>query len=311
MIGSHLLEAYGAADAGDVVGCWFRPTIRMAEIAGRFALEELDIRDAGAVRKMIAAHRPAIIHHLAAQSLPVRSWEDPAETMAVNVLGTVHLFEAVRALRESAPGYDPVVLVAGSSAQYGASLTAEPAREDVTPLPLHPYGVSKVAQDLLAYQYWRSNGIRGVRARLFNCTGPRKRNDVVSDLARRVAVIERDGGVLRVGNLATRRAILDVRDVVAALMALAERGAAGEAYNICAADAVSIAEVVALFERVSGRALAVAPDPTLLRPTDEPVILGRVDRLVAATGWRPRFGLEDTIGSVLAYERAQLSARGV
>ncbi len=309
MIGSHLMEAYAGAGETDLLGCWFAPTIRMADIEHRFNLLELDIRDADAVQRVIAAHRPLVVHHLAAQSLPTRSWEDPRETMEVNVQGTVNLFEAIRALRRDAPDYDPIVLIAGSSAQYGASLTPAtiPVDEDVTPLPLHPYGVSKVAQDLLAYQYWRSDGIRCIRARIFNCTGPRKRADVVSDFARRVALIERDGGTLRVGNLESRRAIVDVRDLVAALQALVERGTPGAAYNICADHAVRIGDLVALFERLSGRSLTLDPDPALLRPTDEAVILGRVDRLVQATGWRQRIPLEDTIRSVLGYERADLA----
>jgi GDP-4-dehydro-6-deoxy-D-mannose reductase len=203
-----------------------------------------------------------------------------------------------------------VVVVAGSSAQYGASLTPQnvPISEELTPLPLHPYGVSKVAQDLLAFQYWRNDGIRSIRARIFNCTGARKHTDVVSDFARRVAAIERDGGVLRVGNLATRRAILDVRDLVAALIALAERGAAGEAYNICSETEHSIGALIPIFERLAERTLPTETDPSLLRPSDEPVIFGRTDRLKAATGWRQRVTLETTIKAVLDYERAHLAA---
>ncbi len=309
MIGSHLLEAYEAAGETDLLGCWFRPTIRMAEIEGRFPLLELDMRYAAPVRRMIAAHRPQVIYHLAAQSLPTSSWTNPWETMDVNIQGTVNLFEAIREVRQAAPDYDPMVLIAGSSAQYGASLTPQtiPVDEDVTPLPLHPYGVSKVAQDLLAFQYWRSDAIRCIRARIFNCTGPRKQSDVVSDFARRVAAIERDGGALRVGNIEARRAILDVRDLIAALRALIDHGTPGEAYNICAEQAVRIGDLIPLFERASGRTLQRAPDPTLLRPTDEAVILGRVNRLVAATGWHQRIPLEDTIATVLDYERAHLA----
>jgi len=310
MVGSHLLECLAGLGEQDVIGSYYQPTIRLSEIEGRFRLAELDVRDTAAMAAMVQTERPQVIYHLAAQSLPTRSWDAPWETMQVNVQGTVNLFEAIKQVRAHDPSYDPVVLVAGSSAQYGASLTPQnvPISEDLTPLPLHPYGVSKVAQDLLAYQYWANDGIRCIRARIFNCTGPRKHADVISDFARRVAAIEGNGGVLKVGNLAAKRAILDVRDLLAALLALASHGAPGEAYNICAEAAHSIASLIPVFETLTGRAIATEIDPALLRPTDEAVIFGSCDRLKAATGWCQTIAIEDTIKTVLDYERAQLAA---
>jgi GDP-4-dehydro-6-deoxy-D-mannose reductase len=307
MVGSHLAEQLHAARPGAVLGSQFRPTVRLAELARDLPMVETDMRDRAAVRALIADHRPATIYHLAAQSLPTLSWDDPWDTMQANVLGTVNLFEAVRAVRAAgASEYDPMVVVACSSAQYGASLTPAnvPIDEDTPPLPLHPYGVSKVAQDLLAFQYWRNDRIRGIRARIFNTTGPRKRADVVSDFAARVAHIVRHGGTLRVGNLETRRAIMDVRDLIAALTLLAERGAPGEAYNICGDHAFRIAELIPLFERLAGVTLTLAPDPALFRPSDEPVIFGRNTKLKEATGWRPSVSLADTVQAVLEYELA-------
>ncbi len=310
MVGSHLLERLDAAAPGAALGTYFRPTVRMEDLAGRFLLAELDVCDRWAVEYMIARERPSTIYHLAAQSLPTVSWTDPWETLRTNVEGTINVFEAVRAARANgAPGYDPMVVVACSSAQYGASLTAEnvPIAEDVPPLPLHPYGVSKVAQDLLAFQYWRNERIRCIRARIFNTTGPRKRADVVSDFAARVARIARHGGALRVGNLQTRRAILDVRDLVSALILLAERGEPGEAYNICADRAWRIGELIPLFEQLAGMRLTVESDPALFRPSDEPVILGRNTKLKERTGWQPTVELVDTLRAVLAYEMAHPS----
>jgi GDP-4-dehydro-6-deoxy-D-mannose reductase len=303
MIGSHLVEALLARGERDVIGTSFRPTVSPALLRDRIELLELDIRDRAAVREAVAAARPAVIYHLAAQSLPTRSWTDPWDTIETNVQGTVNLFEAVREVRTRRdPGYDPMIVVACSSAEYGASLTPEnlPIGEEAALLPLHPYGVSKVAQDLLAFQYWQGARIRCIRARLFNTTGPRKRNDVVSDFAARIACILRTGeGSLRVGNLDSRRAILDVRDCVAALLLLAVRGEPGEAYNICAETAWRIGDLIPIFERLAGRALKVEIDPALLRPTDEPVILGRTEKLRTHTGWRPAVPLEETLRAVL------------
>jgi nucleoside-diphosphate-sugar epimerase len=170
--------------------------------------------------------------------------------------------------------------------------------------------VSKVAQDLLAFQYWQGMRIRCIRARLFNTTGARKRHDVVSDFAERVATILRDGsdGTLRVGNLDTRRGILDARDCVAALILLATHGQPGEAYNICAERAVRIGDLIPEFARLAGRPLRPQTDPALLRPTDEPAILGRTDKLRAHTGWRPIIPLEETLRAVLNDAIARLAA---
>ncbi len=308
LVGSHLLERLRDDGAGELLGAYSRPTIRLDDIAGRFEMFELDMRYAEPVRRVIAARRPAAIYHLAAQSLPVVSWANPWETLEVNVLGTVNLFEAIRSVRATDAGYDPVVVVACSSAEYGASLTPErlPVDEDAPLLPLHPYGVSKVAQDLLAFQYFRNDGIRCIRARIFNCTGPRKRNDVVSDLASRVAGMLRArqaSGRLRIGNQASRRAIIDVRDLCDALIRLAAHGAPGEAYNICAEQLTRIGDLVPLFAAISGLELAAQTDPALLRPSDEAAICGRTDKLRAATGWTQRIALETTLRDVLDYER--------
>ena len=306
MVGSHLFETLARRPGCPVLGTFHAPTIRASELPA--GLWPLDVRDRAAVASLVAEHRPDAIFHLAAQSLPTVSWTDPWTTLDVNVTGTINVFEAVRAVRATDRGYDPVVVVACSSAQYGASLLAAtgPVSEDTPFLPLHPYGVSKVAQDLLGYQYWRNDGIRAVRARIFNCTGPRKRADVVSDFATRVAACVRAGaarGTLRVGNLATRRAILDVRDLIDALLLLAERGQP-DAYNVCAPEAVAVGDLIPLFEEFSGVRLTPEPDPALLRPSDEPLILGDTTRLRAATGWAPRVTLRETVRAVLEHEVA-------
>src|SRR5262249_26435083 len=177
LVGSHLVDAL-CHRKGPVLATYFQPTVPLETIIGKTELAELDMRNADAVRALIECRRPSTIYHLAAQSLPIASWEKPKETIESNVVGTVNLFEAIKSLRLRDGPYDPCVVVACSSAEYGASLTPDrvPIDEDAPLLPLHPYGVSKVAQDLLTYQYWVNDRIRGIRARIFNTTGPRKQN---------------------------------------------------------------------------------------------------------------------------------------
>jgi GDP-4-dehydro-6-deoxy-D-mannose reductase len=311
MVGTHLTD-YLCTKGIRPLGLYYNSTVPLSVIGDRADLVEGDIRDALLVYRLVKQHRPDVIYHLAAQSYPAASWLRPADTMDINLVGTVNVCEAVKLVRLNDPSYDPTIVVACSSAEYGASLTPErtPINEDAPLLPLSPYGVSKVAQDLLAYQYYRGDNLKTVRPRIFNTTGPRKVGDVASDFTRRAVEIELGlSNRLRVGNLTTRRAITDVRDLVQALILLAEHGEAGATYNISGAQVYAIAEVVEFVRRAARVPLEVEVDPTLLRPTDEPVIFGDSSRLIACTGWKQEIPLEKTIEDMMNYWRVKL--RGV
>ena len=309
MMGSHLAEALLAGE-DDVLATYLHPTINMQTVHSAVQFRELDVCHREAVRDLIAAHRPTEIYHLAAQSLPTVSWTDPWRTVRVNIEGTINIFEAIKDLRVGHPAYDPMTVIACSSAEYGASLTPDrvPITEDAPLLPLHPYGVSKVAQDLLGHQYFYNHGLRCIRARIFNCTGPRKRNDVASDFAKGIVHAVNKGGSLRHGNLETFRAIIDVRDMVAALIALARKGQAGEAYNICADKAYRIAEILDMYFEVVGRRVPTEVDPALLRPSDEPVIFGDTTKIRQDTGWTPVYELRQTLSDMIKFEKEQYEA---
>ncbi len=307
MVGSHLTDYFFERDVS-VSGLYYNPTVPITEIQGRAQIEECDIRDALNVFRIIDDLRPDTIFHLAAQSYPVVSWLRPAETLETNITGTVNVCEAVKLVRRANPQYDPAIIVACSSAEYGASLTPDrtPIAEDAPLLPLHPYGVSKVGQDLIAYQYNRSDQLRTIRVRIFNTTGPRKVGDAASDFIRRVVEIEAGRAeFLKVGNLASRRAITDVRDLVRALVLLAEKGSAGEVYNVSGSIVYSMQEVVDLVSAMAKVRVEVRQDSLLFRPIDEPVIFGDSRRLIECTGWRQDFPLERTLSDMLAYWRCK------
>ncbi|MFH1112360.1 MAG: GDP-mannose 4,6-dehydratase [Pseudomonadota bacterium] len=305
MMGSHLTD-YLSGQGIRPLGIHYNSTVPLSEIGGRATLEECDVRDALRVLRLIDDFRPQVIYHLAAQSYPSVSWLRPADTLDINIIGTVNVCEAVKLVRRVAPDYDPVILVACSSAEYGASLTPErtPISEDAPLLPLSPYGVSKVGQDLLAYQYHHCDGLRTIRTRIFNTTGPRKVGDAAGDFTRRVVEVEcGKAECLRVGNLTTRRAITDVRDLIRALVLLAERGAPGEVYNISGKHVYSMKEVVDLVKTLAKVPVRVEEDASLLRPTDEPVIFGDSSRLQACTTWEQEIPLERTLSDMLEYWR--------
>jgi len=306
MVGSHMVELFYAAGK-DVVGLYYNPTVDMWEINSEIRMIECDVRCSQSVQQIVAENMPDRIYHLAAQSYPTVSWERPYETMDININGTIAVFEAIKKIREVHSAYDPVVVVACSSAEYGAAfekLNEPKIKETAELLPLHPYGVSKVAQDLLAYQYFVNDSIRTIRARIFNTTGTRKINDVVSDFTRRAVEQEKAKvSILRVGNVETHRAIMDVRDLVSALELLAENGEYGEAYNISASSTIQVKQIISIIEKVIGKAFDVSVDDKLLRSSDEKVIIGNTEKLVKDTGWRQTITFEETVAEMINYWR--------
>ena len=303
-IGSHLSE-FLLKKGHEVHGTvWDENELKNVEtIRDEINLLECDIRNEARVAEIIDQIKPERIFHLAAQSFPTVSWDEPARTLETNVLGTSHLFEAVKKHSPNA-----VVLVACSSAEYGFVTEAEvPVSEDHVLLPLHPYGVSKVAQDLLSYQYFKNFGIKSLRARIFNTTGPKKTNDVCSDFTKMTVEIEKGkASGMRVGNLEAKRDITDVADVINALWLLTEKGVQGEVYNVCSSRALRIRDVLDMAIANSTVKIDVEVDPSKLRPTDEPIIMGDNTKIRETCGWVPVITMEETLRTMLDYWRNAL-----
>lgn len=310
MVGSHMVELL-YNQGNEVVGTYYKPTTDITELSSEIEMIECDVRYAPSVERIIAEYKPEQIYHLAAQSYPTVSWERPYETIETNINGTIAVYEAIKNVRKCQE-YDPMVVVACSSAEYGETLNHLEGKEiyvkETAELkPLHPYGVSKVGQDLISFQYFMNDQIRCIRARIFNSTGTRKRNDVTSDFTKRAVLAERSGIYeMRVGNLNTRRAIMDQRDLVAALMLLAEKGIPGEVYNVSSEHIYQMDDIIKIIEKQTGHTFAISVDPILLRPTDEKVIAGDVTKLKQDTGWSQVIPIEQTIADMLDYWRRKL-----
>jgi GDP-4-dehydro-6-deoxy-D-mannose reductase len=271
-------------------------------------MSECDLRDAFSVRDVIETIRPDRIFHLAAQSFVPASWSAPSETLTTNLLGQTNIFEAVRAL-----GIDPVMQIAGSSEEYGLVLPDEVPIKESNPLrPLSPYAVSKVAQDLLAYQYFKSYGLKSIRTRGFNHTGPRRGEVfVTSNFAKQIAAIEAGlkEPVIRVGNLDSQRDFTDVRDMVRAYWLAVTKAKPGEVYNVASGKAVTIRELLDRLLALSDREVEVQVDPERLRPSDVEILLGDFSKFHADTGWEPTIPLDQTLKDTLDFWRQKLSRR--
>jgi GDP-4-dehydro-6-deoxy-D-mannose reductase len=307
-VGSHLADHLVARGDVEVLGThrWRSRMENVEHLAGRVRLVECDLRDPAAVRRALATTRPDRIFHLAAQSYVPTSWLQPGETILGNVACELNLFEAVRDL-----GLDARLQIAGSSEEYGLVHPHEvPIREDNPLRPLSPYAVSKVTQDLLAYQYWMSYRLHVVRTRGFNHTGPRRGQVfVTSNLARQMAEIERGlrEPVVWVGNLDAIRDFTDVRDMVRAYWLALEHGTPGEVYNICSGRGYTVREVLDILVGLTHVKVEVREDPARMRPSDVNVLVGDCSRLRALTGWEPTIPFEVTLKDLLEYWRQRVA----
>jgi len=266
------------------------------------ALYQVDLADSRAVAKLIDEVRPDLIAHLAAQADVYKSWTNPAETIVNNIVGELNILQGV-----IATGTNPVILIPGSNEEYGFARPEElPVRESNPLRPINPYGVSKVAQDMLAYQYFASHKLRCIRVRPFNHIGPRQSAGfVVSAFAKQIAQIEAglQEPVVRVGNLAAKRDFTDVRDVVRAYHLLLLHGEPGEVYNLGSGRSVPIASILAMLIALAKVPIATEVDPERLRPLDLPETLCDYTKLHERTGWEPQIPIEQTLADTLNYWR--------
>ena len=309
MVGSHMVELlYNRGD--NVIAIWHKNKKNIEQVKAPVRFVQCDLRYSQGIDELIMDNLPEEIYHLAAQSYPTVSWVSPTETIDVNINSTIAIYEAIKKARKYInPEYNPMVVVACSSAEYGETLNQLEGnevyvKETAALLPLHPYGVSKVGQDLISFQYFMNDKIRCIRARIFNSTGTRKVNDVTSDFTKRAIEAEKSGIYeLKVGNLETRRAIMDQRDLVNALMLLAKKGIPGEVYNISSENIYQMKDIVSIIENQLGHKFNIIVDPNLLRPTDEKIIVGDVTKLKRDTNWKQTIPMEQTVADMLDYWR--------
>ena len=304
--GSHLAERL--VSRCEVWGLYIDANFSNLEGIKGLNLVECDMTDYAKLSSVVEKLKPHSVYHLAGQSLPSLSFKHPGETLRTNIFSTLNLFEAIAAFSPQT-----IVLNIGSADEYGEVDEADlPVNEKTELRPLNPYAVSKVTQDLLAFQYSKSKGLKIVRARPFNHIGPRQAPTfVASEFAKRIAELESgatDNNVLTVGNLEVAKDFLDVRDVVAAYELLVEKGAPGEVYNICSGSATRIRDIADKLISLSTSKVELARDPSKNRPTDTLAIYGDNTKL-RSLGWAPERGLEETLKDLLDYWRARAGSR--
>ena len=310
-VGAHLaeycLKMPDVAVSGTILSHHLGDELRRIDhIKDKIELIECNLANSVAAQRAVQKTMPDKIFHLAAQSFVRVSWDGPEDTISNNIMSELNIFEACRAL-----GINPIIQIAGSSEEYGLVHENELPIKETNPLrPLSPYAVSKVGQEMLGYQYYKSYGLKTVLTRAFNHEGPgRGEHFVTSTFAKQIAQIEKEkkDPYVSVGNLDARRDYTDVRDVVRAYWLASKKCEFGKPYNICSGKDWRIGEVLNyLLSKSIRKDIKIVQDPERMRPSDVQVLLGDYSEFNKATGWNPQIPFTKTLDDLLDYWRQRV-----
>ena len=307
-VGSHLAD-YILNNHHDVelhgIARWRSPMDNIETIKDKINIELADLNDLSSLIHIMNKIKPDYIFHLAAQSYVQFSFKSPAETLNINAIGTSNLLESVRISK-----INPKIHICSSSEVYGQVEKEEIPIKETNPFrPASPYAVSKVAEDMLGYQYFLSYNMHIVRTRMFTHTGPR-RGDVFAEswFAKQIAMIESGimSNPIKVGNLKSIRTIMDVRDAVEAYWIMMEKSIPGEVYNIGGSKTLSVEEILNKLIEYSDKEIKYIVDKELLRPSDVTLQIPDTNKFFNLTNWQPKINWETTLLDLLNYQRNRI-----
>lgn len=261
-----------------------------------------DLTDPRAVQHAVDEARPDVVYHLAARTAGT------AERMHdVNVRGFVNLCDALRrrvATQSVMVKSRPVrMVVVGSAAELGATGTAKlPVAEDALCEPETVYGRTKWEVTRRALREPAHGPLRISVARTFNLVGPGLGSNLaLGRFVEQIAAFARgEIGALRCGNLAARRDYVDVREAVAAYVAIAKHGLPGELYHVCRGESHEIGTLLSHLVAASGLNIPIEIDSTP-RPGDLADVYGDPTKTTRATGWRASTPIETSLEAMLGF----------
>jgi GDP-4-dehydro-6-deoxy-D-mannose reductase len=308
-VAGHLIEHIFRHDSEAVITCLdlIEPDYSFLDgkMLGSISFIKADLLSMSDLLKTLESARPRFIIHLASFSSVAYSWQHPIESFMNNSNIFLNLLEAVKAV-------DPCirVLSVGSSEQYGVVIPEMlPLREAAPQNPVSPYAVARVAQEQMGSVFAHGFKLDIVSTRSFNHFGPRQAERfVLSGLARQVAQIKkgRQEPVIRAGDIRIIRDFIDVRDVVKAYLLLLRRGTSGEVYNVCSGTGRTIAECLDMLMRIADIRCEIKKSDSLVRPVDNPVIVGDNGKINSRTGWSPEISFEAGLTDLFEYWMARL-----
>lgn len=307
-VGSHLADL--ALEKGCIVyglRRWNLSRLRnVRHIIDKINWIDCDITDNVSVRKALQISQPDKIFHLAAESFVSTSWDHPLHYMDVNYRGTVNFLESIKDL-----GINPKFLIPGSGEEYGEIFDDElPINEKSNLRPVNPYAVTKIAQDLIGYVYFRTYGLNIIRVRAFNHEGPRRDNVFgIPWYAYQIARIEAglQKPIIKTGHIEDRRNFTHVKDMVEAYWIAIERCIPGELYLIGSDEKEKIYTykelIKMLIEMSTVKDIKIEEDRQYVRPTSVPRLIGDSSKFRNLTGWKPKSSISEILTDTLEYWR--------
>ena len=272
-------------------------------LRGKIILHEADITSAERIYEIFDKIRPNAVFHLAAESFVPTSFREPARVTTNNIQGTIKIFEAARRFGDDLES----IQVACSSEQYGLVDPKEvPVVEDLKKNPFRPrsvYGITKVATEQIAWLYNNSYGVPSIITRGFNHEGPRRGIQFVTSVVHRqiVEILNKKRTKIVIGNPNAIRDFTHVKDTVNAYILLSEKKIFGEPFNVCSGKGIIIADYVKIAKDVFNISAEVFIDPKRMRPSEVPLLIGKNDKIVKCTGWKPIRSIIDIIKEGVKY----------
>lgn len=301
--GSHLAEYISSHTSSEIFGVLrdAEKDDNLSNVRRAMTLSTGEITDFQSIFKIIKEVKPEIIFHVAGQAFVPSSFEHAAETFKTNVIGTINIFEAVKACE-----IRPRIVVVTSGEVYGETFGLPQLHtEQSIPQPVNPYAASKTSMDYIAQTYKKYEGLDIVIARPFNHTGPRQRpNFVCSSLARQIVTIQKNKAprTLNIGNIKARRDFTDVRDIVRGYWMLSQiDNKTNYIFNLCSGNIVSIEEIIKIYQEIVGVAFELNVESKRLRGYDIQLLAGNNSALVHSVGWKPEIPFKQTLTDLLNY----------
>ncbi len=278
----------------------YEEKIQIPTTTKKLTILECDLKNKKLLETIIQNVKPKFIFHFGAQPLVIPSWEDPVNTIETNVIGTINIFEPIKKKEIKTR-----VIIACTSAEYGTTTSLQrPLKETDPLLAIHPYGISKIATELLARQYYINFGIEIVNIRFFNQTGPRKRGDACADFISKIVRVELDLSkpIIEVGNLSPFRDFTGIKDSLKAIWLAATHGKPGETYNVCSGKKIQIRDILNIALSFSSKKIEILENtPNRMRNTDEDIIMGDNSKILSELGWQPSISIDATMKDMFNY----------
>jgi GDP-4-dehydro-6-deoxy-D-mannose reductase len=257
------------------------------------------------LNKILTDIHPDYVLHLASFSSVAESWKKPHLTFVNNTNTFLNLIDGIMRINPSCK-----ILSIGSSEEYGIVNCMDlPLTETHPLLPESPYAAARVSEEYLAKVYFKGFQSNICTTRSFNHIGPGQKDSfVISSIAKQFAEIsvKNHAPVIKIGDASIIRDFTDVRDVVVAYDSIFEKGKPGETYNVCSGNGYSILDIISLLSDIASIEVNVEKHKDLLRPVDNPKLIGNNLKIFNQTGWKPSISIKKSLTDIFNYWRSMI-----